>query len=94
MMYVLVRSLRHLGGYRFWVEFTDGTAGEWNYEGVKDRPGPMAAPLRDEAYVGRVFLEAGAPTWPNGWDVSPEALHAQLEAAGLLKIAAEAGEPT
>ena len=29
----------------------------------------MIAPLRDEAYFARVFLELGAPTWPNGFDV-------------------------
>jgi hypothetical protein len=85
---VLVRKLKHLGGYRFRVEFTDGMAGEWDYSRVKDRIGPMAAPLADEAYVARAFLEAGAPTWPNGWDVSPEALYEELMSAGALKALA------
>lgn len=89
---VLVRHLRHLGGHRFWVEFSDGMAGEWDYGRVKERVGPMAAPLSDEAYAGRVFLVMGAPTWPNGWDVSPEALYEELKSKGALKptnVAAE-----
>jgi len=91
MTLVSVIALRHLGGHRFWVEFSDGMAGEWDYAYVKDRVGPMAAPLKDEAFVARAFLSEGAPTWPNGWDVSPEALHADLQAAGRLKrsVAAE-----
>jgi len=84
-MSILVRTLRHLGGWKFHVEFSDGMAGEWDYARVKDRPGPMAAPLKDEAYVARAFLEDGAPTWPNGWDVSPDALYADLTAAGALR---------
>ncbi len=90
-MTVAVTDLRHLCGHRFWVEFSDGMAGEWDYSRVKQRPGPMAAPLRDEAYIVRAFLDDGAPTWPNGWDVSPEALYADLKSAGALKrsVAAE-----
>jgi hypothetical protein len=88
---VLVRHLKYLGGHRFAVVFTDGMAGERDYAYVKQRPGPMAAPLHDEVYVARAFLEAGAPTWPNEWDVSPEALHESLLVAGVLKPTAEAG---
>jgi hypothetical protein len=40
--------------------------------------------LRDPAYFNRVFLEVGALTWPNGYDWSPEALHADMAAAGVL----------
>lgn len=91
MIDVLVRKLKHLAGHRFAVEFSDGMAGVWDYSYVKQRPGPMAAPLHDEAYIARAFLEAGAPTWPNGWDVSPEALYETLASAGSLAPMAEAG---
>lgn len=89
---VAVLSLRHLGGHRFWVEFSDGMAGEWDYARVKKRPGPMAAPLIDESYIARAFLVMGAPTWPNGWDVSPLALYADLKKAGALKATNVAAE--
>ena len=93
MTEVLVRKLRHLDGHRFWVEFTDGMAGVWDYSHIKTRTGSMAKPLHDESYIVRAFLEMGAPTWPNGWDVSPEALYSDLKAAGALKSVADAEPP-
>ncbi|MGH6952163.1 MAG: DUF2442 domain-containing protein [Vitreimonas sp.] len=92
MTEIAVHTLRHLGGHRFWVEFSDGMAGEWDYSRAKQRPGPMAAPLKDETYIAKAFLAMGAPTWPNGWDVSPHALYADLKAAGALKPAGVAAE--
>lgn len=89
---VLVTNLRHLGGHRFWVEFSDGLAGEWDYARVTLRPGPMAAPLRDESYIARAFIVSGAPTWPNGWDVSPDALYDDLKSSGALKSTHVAAE--
>ena len=46
--------------------------------------GPMVEPLRDLAYFKRVFLEYGAPTWPNGFDIAPAWLHREIAAAGSL----------
>jgi len=89
---IAVRTLRHIGGHRFWIKFSDGMAGEWDYSRVKQRIGPMAAPLHDEAYIARAFLVLGAPTWPNGWDVSPDALYEDLTKAGVLKVAGVAAE--
>jgi hypothetical protein len=48
----------------------------------------MLAPLLDEAYFDRVFLEFGAPTWPNGFDIAPEWLRREMENAGELSRAA------
>ena len=31
----------------------------------------MVQPLKDPAYFARVFLDLGAPTWPNGFDMAP-----------------------
>lgn len=47
-------------------------------------PGPMLAPYREEACLSRAFLEMGAPTWPNGFDVAPEWLRREMIAAGEL----------
>ncbi len=44
----------------------------------------MLEPLREEANFGRVFLEFGAPTWPNGFDIAPEWLRREMHAAGEL----------
>ena len=41
--------------------------------------------LRDPAYFARVFVDFGAPTWPNGYDLAPHALYAEMAKAGLLR---------
>src|SRR5262249_34897465 len=87
LMLTKVTRLERLGGFR--VRFSDGSEGVHDFSAVKE-PGPMLQPLRDEAYFGRVFLEFGAPTWPNGFDVAPEWLRREMQAAGELSgVAAE-----
>ena len=83
---VHVRKLQKLGGYRLKLWFTDGQAGEWDFSNLTTRTGAAAAAFRDPTYFDRVFLEMGALTWPNGYDWSPEALHADMAAAGVLKF--------
>jgi Protein of unknown function (DUF2442) len=63
--------------YILYVEFDDGVAGEYD---MRDRlHGPMYEPLRDPAYFAQVTLaDWGAPVWPNGLDLAPDALHERL----------------
>jgi hypothetical protein len=42
----------------------------------------MVAPLKDPAFFARVFVDAGAPTWPNAYDYAPSALYAEMREAG------------
>jgi hypothetical protein len=81
---VHVRKLQKLGDYRLKLWF--GQAGEWDFSNLATRTGAAAAAFRDPAYFDRVFLEMGALTWPNGYDWSPQALHADMAAAGALKF--------
>jgi len=85
-----VTSLEKLGGFLLRVRFSDGSAGVHDFASLVNEPGPMLEPLRDEAYFARVFLEFGAPTWPNGVDIAPEWLRREMEAASeLTREAAE-----
>ena len=79
-----VMRIKRLGDYRLKLWFTDGQSGNWDFSDLANRTGPMTEPFKDPAYFDRVFLEMGALTWPNGYDWSPEALHADMKAAGLL----------
>ena len=67
--------------HALYVEFDDGVCGVYD---MKERlNGPMFAPLKDPAYFAQVRLaEWGAPVWPNGLDLAPDALHDRLLAAG------------
>ncbi len=83
---VRVKRLERLGGYRLKLWFSDGRAGEWDFSELSRADRPMIAPFKDPAYFARVFLEFGALTWPNGYDWAPDALHADMAKAGVLKV--------
>ena len=86
-MLTKVVRLEKQGGYRLRVEFNDGSEGLHDFSTMISEPGQMLEPLRDQAYFARVFLEFGAPTWPNGFDIAPEWLRREMEAAGELRRA-------
>ena len=80
-----VIGVRSLGGHKLEIEFSDGTIGVRDFADISQKTGPMAGPLKDEAYFQRVFIEDGALTWPNGYDWDPIALHDEMKQAGLLR---------
>jgi Protein of unknown function (DUF2442) len=81
---IKVTKIKCLGGHRLSATFSDGMAGEYDFSAVIGETGPMIEPLRDPTFFGRVFLEDGAPTWPNGFDIAPEWLRREIEASGNL----------
>ena len=81
---IKVSKIKWLGGHRLQFQFADDTVGEYDFGSLVNEQGPMVEPLRDVDYFKRVFLEFGAPTWPNGFDVAPAWLHRELSAAGKL----------
>jgi Protein of unknown function (DUF2442) len=83
-MMIEVTKIKYLGGHRLHATFSDGTTGEHDFSALVAESGPMGEPLRDPAYFARVFLEYGAPTWPNGFDMCPDWLRREIEAAGRL----------
>jgi hypothetical protein len=68
--------LKVLPGYRLEVEFEDGLQGIVDLS--RDLWGPAYEPLKDPARFAEVFLEDGAPTWPNGADMAPDAIYEDL----------------
>lgn len=83
---IRIRKLQRLGPWRLKLWFSDGRAGEWDFSDLARRGTPVTRPFEDPAYFDRVFLEFGALTWPNGYDWAPDALHADMKAAGVLKV--------
>jgi hypothetical protein len=83
-MMIKVAKIKCVGGYRLRATFSDGMAGEFGFSTIVGEGGPMVEPLRDPGFFTRVFLEDGAPTWPNGFDAAPGWLRREIEAAGTL----------
>jgi len=44
---------------------------------LEDLTGALA-PLRDQSFVGRVYIECGAVSWPGDIDLAPDAMHRQV----------------
>ena len=79
-----VIALKRLGSYRLGVAFSDGSCGVRDFADIVAREGEMVRPLRSHDYFARVFIEQGALTWPNGYDVDSISLHQEMKEAGLL----------
>ena len=85
---IRVVRIEKLDGHKLRIRFSDGSEGVHDFSTMVGETGPMIEPLRDEAYFARAFLEFGAPTWPNGYDIAPEWLRREMAAAGELAQAA------
>lgn len=80
-----ITRFEKVGGFRLRVHFGDGSMGEHDFGSIVNETGPMIEPLRDASYFERVFLEFGALTWPNGFDIAPQWLRREMEKAGELR---------
>lgn len=85
-------SVTPAGGHRLHIAFDDDAHGVHDFAWLFERVGPMNEPLRDPAYFAQVFLENGALTWPNGYDLSPWNTRKRMEDAGELKAREVAAE--
>lgn len=65
------------------VTFADGFSGVHDFRALAEKGGGMAALLRDAGYFARVFLEYGALTWPNGYDMCPDWLRMEMDQSGV-----------
>jgi hypothetical protein len=85
-MIAQIVTAEHLGGHRLCVGFSDGVVGVWDHSDILQSTGPIASPLHDPAFFGRVAIVDGALVWPNGYDACPVTLHrvvaGALEAVG------------
>ena len=72
-----VNYVRHAGGYRLQLGFTDGLRKEVDFKDRIAGRGGMFAPLADVEFFKQVRLEAEAGTivWPNGVDFCPDVLY-------------------
>jgi hypothetical protein len=83
-MMIDVIGLKRLGNHRLEIAFSDGSCGVRDFADIVARNGEMVRPLREPDYFARVFIEDGALTWPNGYDVDSISLHREMKDAGLL----------
>jgi hypothetical protein len=84
-MLAKVEQVSVVGPFALDVRFSDGSGGVHDFGTLVATGGELVAPLRDQAFFERVFLEFGALTWPNSFDIAPEWLRREMIVAGELK---------
>jgi hypothetical protein len=87
-MLTKILSFDKIDGFRLRICFNDGSTGVHDFASVVLEPGTMVASLLDPVYFQRVFLEFGALTGPNGFDIAPEWLGREMVQAAELTTAA------
>jgi hypothetical protein len=84
-MLIKVTRLEVVPPYKLAVEFSDGTRGVHDCAAIVAEGTGVIAPLRDPSFFRQAFLDHGAPTWPNSFDMDPEWLQREMVEAGELK---------
>ncbi len=83
------RRVRALDGYRLEIVFDDDTVGVIDLTEFVAL-GEVTEALRDPAYFRRVFVDIGAPTWPNGCNIDPIKAQMTMREAGTLRAVSAA----
>ncbi len=73
-----IKTVQPLPDYCLEVELVDGRKGVFDVKPFLALP--ALAALRDPAYFARVRVFHGAATWPQGEDIAPACLAAELRA--------------
>jgi Protein of unknown function (DUF2442) len=75
-------DVKPLMGHSLALSFSDHSQGVFDGTAyLATRQGPLLEALRDPAYFGRCFVDAGALCWPNGLELSGARLHELVNAA-------------
>ena len=72
-----VKQVSPLPDFMLQVELESGRRGVFDLKTYLQMPGFKA--LRDPAYFSQVQVLCGAVTWPDGEDIAPETLAAELK---------------
>ena len=90
-MLAKVDSFEIVGPFRVEVRFNDGSSGTHDFSSMVENGRNLIAELQDRSLFDGVYLDFGALTWPNGFDISPEWLRREMISAGELRsdVAAE-----
>jgi len=86
-----LQEVKYRGGYRIWLKFAGGVAGEVDLE--SELWGEIFEALKDEARLAELSLDNEIETivWPNGADFAPEFLYQQLCPDYVLKPVKRSG---
>ena len=73
----MIHKIIHIesNGFELICTFGKGEVVHFDMSDIPSRKGSMVQALKDPSFFAKVFLESGAPTWPNGYDLCPEMIY-------------------
>jgi hypothetical protein len=74
-------------GFVLTCRFSPGEVVEYDMKVVRKETGTVAKALHKPKFFSKVFLDAGVPTWPNGYDVCPDLIFEKGKKVGSGKSA-------
>lgn len=74
-----------IGKNQLRLGFSDGMQGDYDFSTLLAKEAVLTLPLKNPAVFQAYFIELGALCWQNGLELSPAALHIELQSAGKLK---------
>jgi len=80
-----ITAVKALPRHRLAVTFADGAEGV--FDCASDLWGEVFEPLKDQKIFTKVYLDHGAPTWPNGADIDPGVIREAIEQAPVSRKA-------
>jgi hypothetical protein len=84
-MFPRVVSVRYLSDYKLEVIFSDGFRGisDWSARVHSAKAGGVFEPLKTPEYFAQVEAWEGTIRWPNGADICPDVLYAEVSGKPL-----------
>jgi hypothetical protein len=76
--------------YQLRLTFSDDTQGNYDFASLLAKETVLTQPLKSPETFKAFFIELGALCWKNGLELSPAALHKELQTAGKLVSAQQA----
>lgn len=73
-----------IGQTQLRLTFSDSTQGDYDLAPLLDKDTVLTRPLKNPEYFNAHFLELGALCWRNGLELSPAALHSELQNSNKL----------
>jgi len=73
-MMIKIIKINYLGDFKVALYFSDGLEGIFDGKSLFQRQGSLLEPIKDENYFRKVYIDAGALSWPHGLELSPVSL--------------------
>lgn len=87
-MFPRVRGVRHVKDYELEISFTDGAVGLLDFRSRVVGRGGVFGPLENIDFFRQVTVdrEAGTLVWPNGVDLCPDVLYAEVTGKAIANL--------